>query len=103
MFKRTLSTGIAAGVLAAAIPAVASATDIRYIAANCANCHGTEGRVAPGSGLPGLAGQPAAYFIEQMNAFRSGKRQATIMHQLAKGYTDDEIARLGAYFASQKR
>jgi cytochrome c553 len=38
-----------------------------------------------------------------MNAFRSGKRQATIMHQLAKGYTDDEIARLGAYFASQKR
>ena len=103
MFNRHIAPAIAAGVFATMVPAAASANDIRYIAANCANCHGTEGRIAPGSGLPGLAGQPAAYFIEQMNAFRSGKRQATIMHQLAKGYTDDEIARLAAYFASQKR
>lgn len=103
MSARFVACGLVTGLLAATVPAVASANDVRYIAANCANCHGTEGRIAPGSGLPGLAGQPAAYFIEQMNAFRNGTRQATIMHQIAKGYTDDEIARLAAYFANQKR
>lgn len=83
-------------------PASAQSTDARYLAANCANCHGTDGRSAGGSGLPGLAGLSAAYFIEQMNAFRSGSRQATIMHQLAKGYTDAQITAMAQYFAAQK-
>jgi cytochrome c553 len=52
--------------------------------------------------MPGLAGLSAAYFIEQMNAFRNGSRQATIMHQLAKGYTDAQIAAMAQYFAAQK-
>jgi cytochrome c553 len=52
--------------------------------------------------MPGLAGLSASYFTEQMNAFKTGKRQGTIMHQLAKGYTDAEIAQMAAYFAAQK-
>jgi sulfide dehydrogenase cytochrome subunit len=78
------------------------AADVRYVAANCANCHGTDGRAAPGGGMPGLAGLAPTYFVEQMNAFRAGTRQATIMHQIAKGYTDAEIAQMAAYFAAQK-
>jgi cytochrome c553 len=46
--------------------------------------------------MPGLAGLSRTYFIEQMNAFRSGARQATIMHQLAKGYSDEQISRMAA-------
>ena len=39
-----------------------------------------------------LPGRPAeAYIIEQMVAFRDGKRPATIMHPVAKGYTDQQI------------
>lgn len=83
-------------------PASAQSPDIRYIAANCANCHGTDGRSAAGAGMPGLAGLSASYFVEQMNAFRSGARQATIMHQIAKGYTDTQIAGMAQYFAAQK-
>ncbi len=82
--------------------ASAQSPDIRYIAANCANCHGTDGRSAGGGGMPGLAGLSATYFVEQMNAFKSGARQATIMHQIAKGYTDAQIAGMAQYFAAQK-
>jgi cytochrome c553 len=38
-----------------------------------------------------------------MKEFKAGTRPATIMQQLAKGYTDDQIERAAAYFAAQKR
>jgi cytochrome c553 len=82
--------------------ASASAQEARYLASNCANCHGTDGRQATGAAMPGLAGVSRAQFIEQMNAFRAGTRQATIMHQIAKGYSDDQIATLADYFSRLK-
>jgi cytochrome subunit of sulfide dehydrogenase len=71
-----------------------------YLSANCANCHGTAGRSK--GAMPSLAGLPANYFITQMQAFKAGTRSATIMHQLAKGYTDEQIVLMAAYFAAQK-
>ena len=101
---RLLPSGLLAALLSlsAIAPATAQSSDVRYLAANCANCHGTDGRAACGAGMPGLAGLSAAYFIEQMNAFRNGSRQATIMHQIAKGYTDTQVAAMAQYFAAQK-
>ena len=72
-----------------------------YFVANCFNCHGTEGRGQ--TAIPPLAGLSATYIVEQMSAFKSGARPATVMHQLAKGYTDEEIARAAAYFAAVKK
>jgi len=96
---------VAVTALVALISSVASAPllaqDVRYLAANCANCHGTDGRSTTGA-VPALAGAQRAYFIEQMAAFKAGTRPATIMHQLAKGYSDQQIAMLADYFASQK-
>ncbi len=102
--KAFTARALAGSVLVGAVLGASGvqAADVRYIAANCANCHGTDGRAAGGAGMPGLAGLSATYFVEQMNAFKTGKRQATIMHQLAKGYTDAEIAQMAAYFAAQK-
>ena len=73
----------------------------RLLAANCANCHGTDGRAQ--NSMPMLAGLPKAYIVEQMQDFKSGKRVATVMHQLSKGYTDVEIDALAGWFAAQKR
>jgi len=73
------------------------------LAATCAACHGSEGRAIPASSVPGLAGQPAAYLVDQMKAFKSGVRPATVMNQLAKGYSDAQIDQLAAYFAAQKK
>ena len=100
--RRTAAVAMAALLTATA----ASARDddpVRYVAATCANCHGTDGRTAPGADMPMLAGMPAAYFTEQINAFRNGARPATIMHQLARGYSDEQIAALAQFFARQRR
>ncbi len=73
----------------------------RNLAAQCANCHGTDGRTD--QAIPALAGRPAAELIEQMKAFKEGKRPATIMHQLSKGYTDEQVALMAAWFEKQKK
>jgi len=96
---RLLAGASVAGALAiAAWPA--QAQQARYLAANCANCHGTDGH-AVGDGIPALAGMPQVRFVERMRAFREGKRSATIMHQIAKGYSDDQIARMAEHFSKQ--
>ena len=70
-------------------------------AATCTGCHGTNGRSA--GGIPGIAGLDKAYIISVMQDFKADKRAATVMHQHAKGYSDAQIERIAAYFASQKR
>ena len=75
---------------------------VRSLAATCAACHGTSGSSAGGA-VPGLAGLNKEYFVNQIKAFKEGKREATIMHQLAKGYSDAEVAALGDFFAAQKK
>ena len=75
---------------------------IRALAATCANCHGTDGRALPGAGNTRLAGLSSAFIAGQLQAFRSGARTATVMHQLAKGYSDAQIRDLAAYFSAQR-
>ncbi len=76
------------------------AQDARYLAANCANCHGTDGKSV--GVMPSLAGMNAELFISHMKAFKDGTRTATIMHQISKGYSDQQIAALAQYFSKQK-
>lgn len=90
----------------AIFPAAAQNKDALYLqglAATCANCHGTGGRSAEGSAVPALAGMPQDVMVAQMKAFKAGTRPATIMHQLAKGYSDAQIEQLAGYFAIQKK
>ena len=72
----------------------------RNLAAACANCHGTNG--VSQQGMPSLAGQQRSQLVQQMRDFRAGKRPATIMHQISKGYTDEQIDALAGYFSAQK-
>jgi cytochrome subunit of sulfide dehydrogenase len=72
----------------------------RDLAATCANCHGTDGK-AQGAMIP-LAGRPAADIVSKLSEFKAGKREATIMHQIAKGFTDEQLKLVAEYFAKQK-
>ena len=74
----------------------------RATAAMCANCHGTEGRAVEGSAIPALAGMPKDYMLLQMKAFKDGSRPATIMQQIAKGFSDEEIALIAEFLERQK-
>lgn len=81
----------------------AQALHVRSLAATCANCHGTNGKATDGSAVVTLAGMQKNYIVTQMKAFQTGARPATIMHQLAKGYSDQQIDQVATYFAAQKK
>lgn len=97
-----VSVALAAGVLAAAsVPALAQdAVAGRNLAQTCTNCHGTGGFAI--GGMPSLAGMDRGHMVRQMRDFRDGKRPATIMHQIAKGFTDAELELIAGFFAAQK-
>ena len=107
-----LAAGLATSAAAAAYaqapaPNFASANTspqgVRSMASACAMCHGTEGRATSGSTVAALAGRPKDEIVQSMAQFKSGQKPATIMHQIAKGYSDAEIAALAAYFSALPR
>ena len=79
----------------------AAPEDGARLAATCTGCHGTNGHTA-GDALPGLAGQSKQALLASLAAFKSGERSATVMTQLAKGYSDEQLEQIAAFFAAQK-
>jgi len=71
------------------------------LAATCANCHGTNGRAALAPGILPLAGRPAGWMQAQMADFKSGRRPATIMHQIARGYSERQIEQTALWLEAQ--
>ena len=89
---------------ALAAPVIASAQELPVggqLAASCAMCHGTGGRSAGGN--EPLAGMPKEELIRKLSEFRSGAKPATVMHQIAKGYTDPQLNLIAEYFSAQKK
>jgi sulfide dehydrogenase cytochrome subunit len=73
----------------------------RNLAASCFTCHGTDGN-SVGGVPPVLAGRDRGELVQMLKDFKAGKRPATIMHQQAKGYTDEQLELIAGYFARQK-
>ena len=111
-------TGIAGAVLAASLPLAAqqpapappafaapnlSEGGVRSMAGSCAACHGTGGKAAAGSAVAGLAGRAREEIVDAMAQFKDGKRPATVMHQIAKGFSDAEVAAIADHFSRQAR
>ena len=92
---------VAALAAASAGAFAADPLQIRGMAAACANCHGTHGGAQ--DGMESLAGQKKEDLAKKMMDFKTGKKPATVMHQLSKGYSDDQIDQLAAYFAALKK
>jgi cytochrome c553 len=67
----------------------------------CQNCHGVDG-VATLPGAANLSGQQKEYLIEQMRAYRSGRRQNPQMSVIAKPLSDEEIEKLCEWYSSIK-
>ena len=63
----------------------------RSLAATCANCHGTDGKGLLDGGMPLISGLTSEQLLTQLKAYKSGAREGTIMPQLAKGYSDEQL------------
>jgi len=99
-----LAATLLAGTAVSAVRAQdATRLQTRALAATCANCHGTDGRTTTGSAVPALAGMQHEYMLTQFKAFRDGSRPATVMHQISKGFTEQQLETLARYFEMQHR
>lgn len=96
-------TQLALGITLAATAGMAAAqvAQAKVWAAACANCHGTNGNAQPG--MESLAGKDKADLAQKMLDFKAGRKPATIMHQIAKGYSDEQIQEIAAFFAAQPK
>ena len=63
-------------------------------ASTCLGCHSAT-RTAPA--IPALRGREAAEIAAAMRDFREGRRQATLMDRLAKGFSEEESQAIAAW------
>jgi cytochrome c553 len=81
--------------------ATAAAIDVAPAgAAACSGCH-PNGR-ATDTPVTRLIGRKSAEIVTAMQEFRSGQRPGTVMDRIAKGFTDDDIKAIAAWYAAQK-
>jgi cytochrome c553 len=66
----------------------------------CTGCHGKEGRAASDGFYPRIAGKPAGYLLQQLRAFRDGRRQYAPMTALIDPLSDDYLREIAAHFAA---
>ena len=69
-------------------------------AASCSGCHPASARVT--SPVPRLAGLDPAAIVRALKEFRSGQRTGTVMDRIAKGFTDEEVQAIAAWYATQR-
>jgi cytochrome c553 len=102
-----LTTMILRSALVAALvfaSSAASAADIEAGKAKsvvCQACHGPGGNGIGDPQYPNLAGQYADYLAKSLHDYKSGVRKNAIMAGFATTLSEDDIANLSAYFASQ--
>jgi sulfide dehydrogenase cytochrome subunit len=63
----------------------------RSLVATCANCHGTDGKGVVDGGMPLINNLTSGQMLEKLKGYKSGALEGTIMPQLAKGYTDEQL------------
>ena len=102
MFKRFLSMIFGAGVVftVTAVPAYA-ADDIAAKAQACAKCHGQKGVPSDPRTTPIIWGQQESYLVKQLHDYRSGDRDNQVMARVAKGLAQEDLRKMGAYFAAK--
>lgn len=69
-------------------------------AAACGACHGPDGN-SPSDAFPKLAGQHASYAVDQLKAFKEGKRKDPMMSGQAVPLSDQDMLDVAAFFSTQ--
>ena len=92
---------VAALLLAAIAPASAAGpSDAPPGATSCSGCHPASKSVD--TTVPRLIGRNPADIVTAMQAFKSGQLPSTVMDRIAKGYSEDEVKAIAAWYGAQK-
>ena len=98
---RTRMLTAAVFVLASIGPASAAGpADAPSGAASCSGCHPAARWVD--TSVSRLAGRDPATIVTAMQGFKSGQLPGTVMGRIAKGFSDDEIKAIAAWYGAQK-
>lgn len=90
-------------VMFGAVSTVSAAGDAaagKTKSATCVACHNADGNSMVPT-FPKLAGQHASYIAKQLAAFKSQQRMDPTMNAMVAALSEQDMADLGAYFASQ--
>jgi cytochrome c553 len=101
---KTLVIAALAAVVSTGAMAAGNADAGKGKVAMCAGCHGANGKAMVPT-YPNLAGQNAAYLEGALKAYKTQERkgyQAPIMYGMSAALSDQDIADIAAYYASQK-
>ncbi|MGE5547646.1 MAG: c-type cytochrome [Solirubrobacterales bacterium] len=82
-------------------PAIAQTMNVDVLARTCNSCHGVDG-VSAGVSMPSIGGLPREYLRKVMKQWKYGQRSGITMPRIVKGFSDDEIDALAAYFAKKE-
>jgi len=66
----------------------------------CAPCHGRQGEGTSNDYFPRLAGKPAGYLMNQLVAFRDGRRRYPPMNYLLEYQSNPYLQKIAMYFAA---
>ena len=66
-------------------------------ALSCSGCH-----ASADAAVPRLIGRNPADIVAAMQAFKSGQVPSTVMERIAKGFSDDEVKAIAAWYGAQK-
>ena len=94
----SLILGPAAIALAQPTQRAPDTMEARLIA--CAACHGRQGQGTESDYFPRLAGKPAGYLMNQLVAFRDGRRRYPPMNYLLEYQADPYLQKIADYFAA---
>lgn len=70
----------------------------------CKGCHGVTGyrNAYPNYHVPRIVGQSQQYLVNALTGYRQGTRKHPTMQAQAQSFTEQDIADIAAYLASQK-
>ena len=103
MIYKTLIAVVALSMTVAStgVSAAGNAKAGKAKAVSCAGCHGADGNSANPS-WPKLAGQHADYIAKQLADFKAGKKRSDpLMAGQVAGLSSQDMADLGAYYATK--
>jgi cytochrome c553 len=102
MFTRLFALGFGAAiVLSVGAAPGRAADDIEAKVQMCAGCHGENGVPADPKTIPIIWGQQESYLVKELHDYRSGDRDNPIMAAIAKELAQEDLRKIGAYFAAK--